>query len=229
MGLVCDERLNAVINTLRQVFRWRSTKWWQSTQASGMKKRPVQPHKVETQVGGVTIEGASGTNWLRSRPVRKTGREKINHLKTFALDCVKLWTVHRKEKEKMKKWTLKHQASWARGHKSSTREEGPTVQLCEDSEVAEKWIDGHYSLGLMHGGKFGQIQKHCTHGGKGRSQIPSRRLATTSSTFSRNTIGKLITWPTWEQKCIEELVLTEVAQGFWDGSSEHNGKNHSTS
>ena len=40
MGWVCDERPNAVINTLKQVFRWRSTKWWQSTQASGMKSDP---------------------------------------------------------------------------------------------------------------------------------------------------------------------------------------------
>ena len=40
MGWVFDERPNAVINTLKQVFRWRSAKWWQSTQASGMKSDP---------------------------------------------------------------------------------------------------------------------------------------------------------------------------------------------
>ena len=27
MGWVCDERPNAVINTLRNVYRWRSTSW----------------------------------------------------------------------------------------------------------------------------------------------------------------------------------------------------------
>ena len=37
MGRVCFEGPNAVINTLKSVFRWRSARWWQSTQAKGMK------------------------------------------------------------------------------------------------------------------------------------------------------------------------------------------------
>ena len=41
MGWVCDERPNAVINTLRSVFRWRNSRWWQSTQARGMKEEEV--------------------------------------------------------------------------------------------------------------------------------------------------------------------------------------------
>ena len=40
MGLVCDERSNAVIDTLNSVHRWRRTKWWQSTQAKGMRDDP---------------------------------------------------------------------------------------------------------------------------------------------------------------------------------------------
>ena len=39
MDWACDERPNAVINTLKQVFRWRSTKWWQSTEVVEMKKK----------------------------------------------------------------------------------------------------------------------------------------------------------------------------------------------
>ena len=40
MVWACDERPYVVINTLKQVLRLRSTKWWQSTQASGMKSDP---------------------------------------------------------------------------------------------------------------------------------------------------------------------------------------------
>ena len=40
-----------------------------------------------------------------------------------------------------------------------TREEGPTVQLCGDSEVAGKWIHGDYSLRQKYCGRIGQIQK----------------------------------------------------------------------
>ena len=39
-GWICDDRPNAVADTLKQVISWRCTKWWQSTQASGMKNDP---------------------------------------------------------------------------------------------------------------------------------------------------------------------------------------------
>ena len=44
VGWVCDERPNAVINTLKRVCRWRSTRWWQSTQARTMKADPCNHH-----------------------------------------------------------------------------------------------------------------------------------------------------------------------------------------
>ena len=40
MGWVCGERPNAVVNTLRNVNRWRSTSWWLSVQAKRMKEDP---------------------------------------------------------------------------------------------------------------------------------------------------------------------------------------------
>ena len=45
------------------------------------------------------------------------------------------------------------------------REEGPTVQLCGDSEVAGKWINGQYSLGLMYKGKKGRNDGCCVLSG----------------------------------------------------------------
>ena len=40
MGWVCDQGPNAVINTLKQVFTWRSTKWWHPTRAVEVKNDP---------------------------------------------------------------------------------------------------------------------------------------------------------------------------------------------
>ena len=40
-----------------------------------------------------------------------------------------------------------------------TREDGPTVQLCGDSEVAGKRNNGQYYLGQKFRGTIGQIQK----------------------------------------------------------------------
>ena len=40
-----------------------------------------------------------------------------------------------------------------------TCEEGPTAQLCGDSEVAGKWINCQYSLRLKYKGKICQIRK----------------------------------------------------------------------
>ena len=48
VGWACDPKPNAVINTLKHAFKWRSTKWWwQSTKAV---EGPVQPHEMETHV-----------------------------------------------------------------------------------------------------------------------------------------------------------------------------------
>ena len=35
----------------------------------------------------------------------------------------------------------------------STHTECTTTQMCGDSNVAEKWIDGHYAMGLKYNGK----------------------------------------------------------------------------
>ena len=112
-------------------------------------ERPVQPHKVETQVGCGKIEGASGTNWLRCGLVRKIGRvkekdqapEDKDKFAPFALDCVKLSTIHRTNTEKGK--TVDDKAPRVLRPADTIvhgREEGPTVQLLGDSGM------GHGSM-----------------------------------------------------------------------------------
>ena len=112
-------------------------------------KRRVQPHKGDTS-GGDTTDCASGTNWLRCGLERTTGRVKENFkaledekIVTFALDSVNLSTTHRTNTVKTDEAPIIH-----------TREEGPTVQLCGESEVAWKWINGQYSMEQRDKGKL---------------------------------------------------------------------------
>ena len=91
---------------------------------------------------------------------RKKELHYRTHFVTFTHDSVKLSTVHRKEKGKGKNIDDKTpRVLGAADTTAHTREEGPTVQLCGDSEVAGKWINGQYSLGQKCRGKMGQIQK----------------------------------------------------------------------
>ena len=41
MGWECNQRPNAVIDSMKQVFRWRSSRWWHSTHTEGMRDDPM--------------------------------------------------------------------------------------------------------------------------------------------------------------------------------------------
>ena len=73
VGWVCDDRPNAVVDTLKQVFRWSSTKLRQSTQASGMKEDPNNhtrwKHKCDCHNRGcvwykVATDWAGKEDWM---------------------------------------------------------------------------------------------------------------------------------------------------------------------
>ena len=55
------------------------------------------------------------------------------------------------------------------------REDGPTVHLCGDSEVAVKWINGQYALGQKNKG-LATFKRRKTHAGKERSRLLRRQL-----------------------------------------------------
>ena len=81
---------------------------------------------------------------------------------TLALDSVKLSIVHGKEKGEGKEKTVDEKTPRDLGPADTTihtREEGPTVQLCGDSEVASKWMHGQDSLGQKDRGRIGQVRK----------------------------------------------------------------------
>ena len=54
----------------------------------------------------------------------------------------------------------------------------PAVQLCGDSEVAGKWINGKNSLGQRYQEKLEGFRKPCTTDGKRRWPTFSKRLTT---------------------------------------------------
>ena len=103
VGWVCDERANAVISTSKQVFRWRSTKWWQSTKAVEMKTDPRNhtwwKHKRSWHNRGcvrdkVATEWVGDEDWICKR-TRCQAREDKKRFVTFALKSVNHSTIHR--------------------------------------------------------------------------------------------------------------------------------------
>ena len=56
LGWVCDLRHNAVIVSLKQVFRWRSSQWWHATHTEGMRDDQMN-HTRWKHNGSGTIVG----------------------------------------------------------------------------------------------------------------------------------------------------------------------------
>ena len=81
VGRVCDERPNAVVDTWENVFRWKSTKWWQPTQASGTKEDPCNhmkwKHKWRWHNRGcvwdkTAADWAGMEGWMRERSIMRS-------------------------------------------------------------------------------------------------------------------------------------------------------------
>ena len=125
MGWVCDERPHAVINTLKQVLRWRSTKWWQSTKAAEMKKTRTTTQGGNTHVGLAQPWVCLGQKCLLNGPEMKIGLAKEQDTRQWktSLSVAECQTfddaqdkMGRKTKKKVK---TKYQECCARGQQPS--------------------------------------------------------------------------------------------------------------
>ena len=108
----------------------------------------------------IATDWAGKEDWISER--KKGAFADKTKIVILALDSIKLSTEHRREKGEVKERKLmrRHRGVWdPRDTTIHTREEGPTVQLREDSEVASKWISGQYSQGQKYRGRIGQVQK----------------------------------------------------------------------
>ena len=72
MEWACDDKEIAVIFSLKKVFKWRSSTWWQSLNTRMMKEDPKNRTRWKRKWGG-TIVDMCGTRWPRVGQVRKTG------------------------------------------------------------------------------------------------------------------------------------------------------------
>ena len=207
---------------LKSFFRCRSTRWWQSTQAKGTKDDPCNhtrwKHRWAWHNRGcvwdkIATDWACKTDWMSERK-KNFALTDTTIIATFTLECVK---VSGKKVD---------------GGQSSTRVKKVPQCSCVGTEVAEKWINGQYSLGFKDRGKLAKFKKNAVvMVEKGKSTTLSRRMTTMSSTFFGTIIRKQITGPTWElwdrKIIIDRSGNTEewkAAKGFWDGSSKHNDK-----
>ena len=102
-GWVCDEGLHAVVNTLKDVFKWRSTKWWRSTKAVEIKNDPYNhtrwKHKTWWHNHGCVWDKVA-TDWggkgeWTSKRVRCPTLEEKQRFVTVALSSVNHSTIHR--------------------------------------------------------------------------------------------------------------------------------------
>ena len=87
--------------------------------------------------------------------------DKYNFI-TFILNKMKLPTEHRKieKKDGDKKFKKKTPRDLGPADKTiHTRENGPTVQLCGDSNVACKWINGEFAQGTKYKDSIGKIPR----------------------------------------------------------------------
>ena len=117
---------------------------------------------------GQNCDGMGRQRILDERRKKKSTPADKNIFVTFAFDSVKMSTVHRKEKrQKGKERRVKEKTRRDLGPAdTTTREDGPAVQLGGDSDVTCIWINGPYSLAQKCRGRSGQVQKTCTPGGQ---------------------------------------------------------------
>ena len=67
-GWVCDQRPETVTDSLKQAFRWRSSRWWYTTQTEGMRDDPMNhtnwKHKWKRHNrGNVWDKNCFGLGW----------------------------------------------------------------------------------------------------------------------------------------------------------------------
>ena len=135
---------------------------------------------------------------------------------TLTLDRVNLSTAHRKEKGQGEGEQAGSKPPMKLGPADAsvyTREDGTTVQLCGDSEVVGKWINGKNSLGQTYQEKWDDSEPMV---GKEDGQPFFLRLTTIFITFFGNTIQRPIIGPMWALKDRGQRILGWQLQGQWE-------------
>ena len=196
----------------KKVYKWRSTRWWHCLQTRKMEEDPenrtrwnhkVRRHNRRNVWDEIATIWAGKKKKLDGRKKKKSTLEEKYKFVTFILSRMKLSTEHRKSKNLDIEKKIKDQ---------TPRDKGPTVQLCGDSNVACKWINGEFSLGAKYREKSDRFKTPYTCGGKGRLPNQSRTMIASWNTFTENTTGKQITESTsvckdgWKSSSTDEMT-----------------------
>ena len=189
MGWACNEKENAVIDSLKKVYQWRRTRWWHALHTRKMKEDPENRtgwkhkwvwHNRGNVWGKMATRWAGEKDWMIKRKEYTSPSDKYKFI-TCMLNKMKLPTEHRKIEKKGGDKKKKTPRDLGSGDNTiHTRADRPTVQQCGDSNVACKWINGEFAQGTKYKDTIGKIQKtSCTHGG--REVQPHRSLTSTTS------------------------------------------------
>ena len=165
----CDENSLRQSITFKKICRWRSTRWWHSLQTEMMERDPEKHTRWKHEWSGICFgnvwdkiatDWAREEEWMRERKVKSTLAE-IYQFVIFALDRMKLSTLHRKNGKGLGK-KVKERTPRDLGPADTTihtRADGLTVRLSGDNNVTCKWINGEYPLRQKFRGRIGQAQR----------------------------------------------------------------------
>ena len=149
-----NEKENAVVDFLKKVFRWRSTRWWYALHTTMMKE------DFENRTGWMMATRWAGEkDWMIKRKEYTSPNDKHKFI-TYILNKMKLTTEHRRiEKKGRDKRKKTHRDLGLADKTIHTREGGPTVQLCGDSDVPCKWTNGEFAQGTKYKDTIGKSQR----------------------------------------------------------------------
>ena len=177
---------------------------------------------------------AGKEDWTVARK-KNTPEEKYMFV-TFILNKMKLSTEHRKTKKKDKEKRLKEKTPRNMGPKHNsihTRSEGPTVQLCGESNVARKWINSEFGQGIKYKETSGKIQKTMYSWWKRRIANPISNIDSFVNHVYREHNQEADHWANVATQGNRKIVMDrrdatttwKAIRGFWDGSFKNNGRN----
>ena len=108
MEWACNEKENLVIDSLKKVYQWRSTRWWYAVHERMMKEDPENrtswKHKWCWHNRGnvwdmMATRWAGEKDWMTKRKEHTSPSDKYKFI-TYILDNMKLPTEHRKIEKK---------------------------------------------------------------------------------------------------------------------------------
>ena len=154
---MCGVEKNAVLMILNHVLACIGTTWWRNTKEFNMKAGlgdfKIWKHKWE---GGITVavSGQICLGMSRRRRVELKKKEEVEWKKqwdllSFSLHYVKHSVAHTTNIDDVTKTNETQKERRMMGSLGSTiplRSEGSTEQMCADTSVVDKWINGYYAV-----------------------------------------------------------------------------------